>query len=223
MKQLKLEVGKTYRNRKGEEVKIVRMGNRGWDYWDGSNGEWYYEGGKWSYVAEGHPKDLIEEVPGPTRHTFDIPDGVKKVTVEQVGNRIVVEMVPEERKEPKPGDVMINIHGNVYIFKEVVGMDVHKCYAWAGEGGRLTLESLCFCGHPATPEEAQPLWDALKKAGKRWNPETMQVEEIPEKEQIEEFLKAYADGVIWSREQLRWLMESYLKYKEGEKCTNTNI
>src|SRR5678816_1007494 len=50
--------------------------------------------------------DLIEEVEEvtKTRHTFSIPDGVKKVTVEQVGNRIVVEMVPED-KDPEPVDV----------------------------------------------------------------------------------------------------------------------
>jgi hypothetical protein len=218
MKTLKLEVGKTYRSRKGEEVKIVRKIESIWAF-VGDNEESYNEQGRYYSANWASPYDLIaevEEVPE-TSHTFDIPDGVKKVTVGQVGNRIVVEMVPEEVKGPKPGDVMINIHGNVYIFKEVVGSDVHKCYAWAGEGGRLTLESLCFCGHPATPEEAQLLWDALKKAGKRWNAETMQVEEIPEKEQIEEFLKAYADGVIWSREQLRWLIENYLKHKEGEK------
>ena len=215
MKTLKLEVGKTYKSREGEEVKIVRMGNKGWDYWEGSNGEWYYEGGRWSYVAEEHPKDLIEEIPSePTRHTFDIPDGVKKVTVEQVGNRIVVEMVPE--KEPKPGDLMINNSGNVYIFKEVVDNFKHKHYVWVSESGRLSIGGFCDSGRPATPEEAQPLWDALKKAGKRWNPETMQVEEIPEKEQIDKFLESYADGVMWSREQVRWLMESYLKYKEGE-------
>jgi len=103
MKTLKLQVGKTYRSREGEEVKIVGMGNKGWDYWEGSNGEWYYEGGKWSCVTKEHPEDLIEEVTEPTRHTFDVPDGVKKVTVEQVGNRIVVEMALE--KEPKPGDI----------------------------------------------------------------------------------------------------------------------
>ena len=217
MKTLKLQVGKTYRNREGEEVRILRMGNRGWDYWEGSNGEWYYEGGKWSYVAEEHPKDLIEEVPEPTRHTFAIPDGVKKVTVEQVGNRIVVEMVPE--KEPKPGDVMINKHGSVYIFKSVADNgELHYHSAWLGEDGYLsTGRSWCISGRPATPEEAQPLWDALKKAGKRWNPETMQVEEITEKEKIEKFLESFADGAIWSREQLRWLIENYLKHREGGK------
>src|SRR5690606_10974983 len=134
MKTLKLEVGKTYRSRKDEEVKIVRKNNKGWVYWEGSNGGWYYEGGKGSFAAEERPDDLIEEVPE-TRHTFAIPDGVKKITVSQVGNCIVVEMLPEE---------------------------------------------------------------------------------IPEKEQIDKFLEAYADGVIWSREQLRWLIENYLKQREGE-------
>ena len=221
MKTLKLQVGKTYRNRKGEEVKIIGKNNKCWYPYQGDNGYWYMENGKWDNYCTRHPENLVAEVTisnakvETTHRTFEIPDGMKIVTVEQIGDRIIIEMRP--KKEPKPGDVMINIHGNVYIFKEVVGMDVHKCYAWAGEGGRLTVESLCFCGRPATPEEAQPLWDALKKAGKRWNPETMQVEDVPEKEQIDKFLKAYADGVMWSREQLRWLIEYYLKHRESEK------
>jgi hypothetical protein len=72
----------------------------------GDNEESYNEQGRYYSASSDSPEDLIEEVeelPG-TRHTFDIPDGVKKVTVEQVGNRIVVEMVPEE-VELKPGDI----------------------------------------------------------------------------------------------------------------------
>jgi hypothetical protein len=61
------------------------------------------------------------------------------------------------------------------------------------------------------------LWDALKKAGKRWNPEAMQVEEMTEKEKIEKFIEGYADGVKWSHKQLRWLIEDYLKHREGKK------
>ena len=218
METLKLQVGKTYRNRKGEEVKIVKNENGGEYIYKGSNSQWYTEGGRFNCQSQESPYDLIEEVPEPTRHTFAIPDGVKKVTVEQHGNRIVVEMVPEERKEPKPGDVLVNTGGSVYIFKEVkYNGESHNYFAWLGSSGRLAYNNVALPGRPATPEEAQPLWDALKKAGKRWNPETMQVEEIPEKEKIEKFLERYADGVIWSREQLRWLIEDYLKHKEGEK------
>ena len=224
METLKLQVGKTYRNRKGEEVKIIGTKDSMWPF-SGDNEESYDEQGRYYSASSDSPEDLIEEVEEvpEIRHTFSIPNGVKKVTVEQVGNRIVVEMVPEEvemmpGKEPKPGDVMINIHGNVYIFKEVVGQDVHKCYAWAGEGGRLTIGSLCFCGRPATPEEAQPLWDALEKAGKRWNPETMQVEEITEADRIREWAEEHlSDGYFYTRQGIAEIIETYLKHREGDK------
>ena len=114
---------------------------------------------------------------------------------------------------PKPGDVMINRHGGVYIFKEFFGSGDHKHYAWLGKDGRLTYNSLAVHGRPATTEEAQPLFDALKKAGKRWNAETMKVEDVPERERIMEFLKGCAIDTTW----IYWLTEGYLKYKEGEK------
>jgi len=228
MKQLKLEVGKTYRNRNGEEVKIVRKIDSIWAF-VGDNEESYNEQGRYYSANWSSPYDLIEEVPE-TRHTFDIPDGVKKVTVKQVGNKIVLETVPDV-KEPKPGDVMINDFGSVYIFKAFQqllnraksvrdGGESHSYFAWLGDGyqsGRLSINGVCEPGRHATPEEAQPLWDALKKAGKRWNPETMEVEEITEKEKIENFLESYADGVMWSREQVRCLIEDYLKHREGGK------
>src|SRR5690554_4152685 len=98
MKQIKLEVGKTYRNRNGIEVKIIKKSIGSYPY-RGANGSWYAESGRFDYSTE-DPRDLIEEVPETrhtfglvanaltaTRYTFDIPEGVKKVTVEQVGNR----------------------------------------------------------------------------------------------------------------------------------------
>src|SRR5690554_5718680 len=105
MSKIKLEVGKTYRNRNGEEVKIVEKDSGHKYAYLGNSGKWYTENGRCGSVTT-TPFDLIEEVPTKTRHTFTIPDGAKEVTVEHVGNRIVVEMVPE--KEPKPGDVMVN-------------------------------------------------------------------------------------------------------------------
>jgi hypothetical protein len=68
MKTLKLQVGKTYRSREGEEVKIVRKNNKNVFPYQGSNGRWYAENGKWGYFPNEHPEDLIEEVPSePTR------------------------------------------------------------------------------------------------------------------------------------------------------------
>lgn len=62
MKTLKLEVGKTYRNRKGEEVRIVENNNKGIYPCRGDNGEWYAENGRYFYHLEETPRDLIEEV-----------------------------------------------------------------------------------------------------------------------------------------------------------------
>jgi hypothetical protein len=64
MKTLKLQVGKIYRSREGEEVKIVRKNNKNVFPYQGSNGRWYAENGKWGYFPNEHPEDLIEEVEG---------------------------------------------------------------------------------------------------------------------------------------------------------------
>src|SRR5690554_1537731 len=214
MSKIKLEVGKTYRSRNGEEVRIVAKNNGARYPYRGDDDEWYAESGRYEYVTEG-PKDLIEEVGSP-RHTFDIPDGVKLVTVEQVGNRIVVEMVPEDVETPKPGDVMVNTYGSVYIFKSIgVGIG-HIYFALLGSRGRLDYNNVAIPGRPATPEEAKPLFDALKKAGKRWNAETMQVEDVPESEHIMDYLKDYENNVKWNHEQLCWLIEQYLRHKEAK-------
>src|SRR5690554_2295585 len=215
MKQIKLQVGKTYRNREGEEVKITSCDGGYYHPYQGSNGGWYAESGKWNYFSKEDPEDLIEEV-SETRHTFDIPDGVKKVTVEQVGNRIVVEMVPED-VEPKPGDVMVNKWGSVYIFKEFLNYGKHGHFVLLGETGRLSIGSMCTPGRPATPEEAQPLWDALKKAGKRWNPETMQVEGIPEIDRIREWVWANLKSDLYDKSYIAEAIEGYLNRKEDKK------
>lgn len=217
MKTLKLEVGKTYRSREGKEVRIIEKGGEVEYSYEGSDGEWYTENGKWSYGYEEHPNDLIEEVEEvpETRHTFAIPDGVKEITLDYFGNRIVVEMVPE--KEPKPGDVMINDWGGVYILKEVKSDDTHMYFVMLGKNGHLFSWSSCFSGRPATTEEAQPLFDALKKAGKRWNAETMQVEEIPESTRILEWVEEHLNDGIYSQQGIAEVIGHYLKQKEGVK------
>ena len=221
MKQIKLEVGKTYRSREGNEVKIIENDGIVEYSYEGSDGEWYTENGKWSYVSEEHPKDLIEdveEVPSETRHTFAIPDGVKKVTVEQVGNRIVVEMVPEE-VEPKAemlkkGDVVFE-DGRIMIVKMHPNFYHAMFYPNYGKlciNGQYGIPFTTAAFRPATPEEAQPLWDALRKAGKKWNAETMQVEDVSEIDRIREWVEEHLD-----EEDIAEAIEAYLKYREGEK------
>ena len=62
MSEIKLQVGKTYRNRKGEKVKIVGKDREGKFPYTGSDGEWYTERGRFLLYGEISSRDLIEEV-----------------------------------------------------------------------------------------------------------------------------------------------------------------
>lgn len=50
MSKIKLEVGKTYRSRKGEEVRIVKKDVGQYAY-NGSDGEWYTESGRFTMIG----------------------------------------------------------------------------------------------------------------------------------------------------------------------------
>lgn len=232
MSEIKLEVGKTYINRKGEEVGIVSKGNAA-DYpYRGSNGELYAESGRFDLDVGESEYDLIEEVPEPlyafitpdnmkNRYSFAIPEGATRLTVEQVSNRIIVEMVPEKAPKPrfKEGDIvfedgrimMVKRHPNLY--HALIHGSPDRLHVNGSYGIPFTSEAFRL----ATPEEAQPLFDALKKAGKRWNAETMQVEDVPEIERIREWVWANLKSDLYDKSCIAEAIEAYLKYKEGEK------
>lgn len=73
-KKLQLEVGKTYRNRKGKEVKIVEKCVVGEFPCKGNNDEWYTERGRWwGRFGTDNPEDLIYEVTDPILQFFTYP------------------------------------------------------------------------------------------------------------------------------------------------------
>lgn len=117
------------------------------------------------------------------KETFPIPAGCKVVTIEQVGNQIVVRFEPEFKR----GDVLImKKHNVICVFNEFKGEDSFTEIVGLLEDGRLTFFNenefdLVSGFRHATPEEAQQLWDALAKDRKRWNPEKMKIEEIEKK------------------------------------------
>ena len=118
------------------------------------------------------------------KQTFTIPIGCLVISMEQVGNRIITTFEPEFKK----GDVIYCEDNDgfnwVFILKEKINGEVNYYtyfYIFTSAG---MIVSNGGCRYPertfrhATPEEAQRLWDALAEEGKRWNPETMQAEEI---------------------------------------------
>ena len=64
MSKIKLEIGKTYRNWRGEDVTIVEYDGDSGDLhrYKGSNGQWYTKDGRFNYFLEDSLYDLVEEV-----------------------------------------------------------------------------------------------------------------------------------------------------------------
>lgn len=112
----------------------------------------------------------------------DVPDGFVLDKIETEGETIVAFVKEKERF--KRGDV-ISGDGWVCIFK-YAGVYNEAWYFACLEVNTedLYITNKLHCGYIedftrlATPSEAQLLFDALAKEGKKWNPETLQIEEI---------------------------------------------
>lgn len=122
------------------------------------------------------------------KQTFTIPEGCKAITMEIIDNTIVTTFEPQFKK----GDVIYCEDKDgfswVFVLKEKTNREPnpYDYFCVVTSIGEIATDDRCR--HPervfrhATPEEAQRLWEALAKEGKRWNHETMQVEEIKKKQ-----------------------------------------
>ena len=118
------------------------------------------------------------------KQTYPIPDGCKAITMEIIDNTIVTTFEPQFKRgdaiycEDKDG------FSWVFILKEKTNGEYNPYEYFCCVTSTHNIYIDGFSKHPervfrhSTPEEAQRLWDALAKEGKRWNPETMEVEEI---------------------------------------------
>ena len=184
MKQLKLEVGKTYLNREGKRVKIVEnTGDKRFPF-DGDNYHSYTLDGHWMHGGDSE-LDLIADAPiaQPEKRTFKIPENTREISVSETDGRIVIEFVPEV-PEFTEGDIVCGEAGNPYILKNMDAPVGDRYYAWT-RGGHVSYGGCGGYTGPAvrlaTPAEAQQLFDALAKDGKRWNPDTLEIEELTER------------------------------------------
>jgi hypothetical protein len=95
---------------------------------------------------------------------------------------------PSWCEKVSPGDVMKTKMGSLFIFKEMkngrlfdyafYNPSIHFCNPFA----YFVINDISFCAQGlrhATSEEAQELFDALAKEGKRWNAEKMCIEDMP--------------------------------------------
>lgn len=121
-----------------------------------------------------------------------IPDGCTSVTVKVDGESVITEFeLQEGGYKPQDGDIVAyrfnRANLNIGIFHECVpdpeGNSLHKDYVTiGGDSGELIFGDKTFIHdylRPATETEKQRLFDALAKAGKRWNAEKKRVEDLP--------------------------------------------
>lgn len=96
MKNLKLEVGKTYLTRHGENVKIVGDNGHEMFPFEGDNCLSYTLDGHWDFERDS-VFDLIAEAPAADteKRTFKIPENTREISVNETDGRIVIEFVPE--------------------------------------------------------------------------------------------------------------------------------
>ena len=108
---------------------------------------------------------------------IQVPDGCSAKIEQQDGFLFVV--FEPEKYEPKDGDIIAFGIKAIGIFKEYDSVG-HTDYAVLVNSLRFNESGWVKDNmRPATDSEKQRLFDALAKEGKRWNPETKQIEDLP--------------------------------------------
>lgn len=119
-----------------------------------------------------------------------------KCIEEKLGGKLNLETleIEQPKREFKDGDIVTlkipNLKKNIRIFKEVVNKKMHENHYYVGfnfdDDGRpiqIFKDYYAYTDNdrPATDSEKQQLFSALAKEGKRWNPDTKQIEDLPKK------------------------------------------
>lgn len=81
------------------------------------------------------------------------------------------------------GDILVNILGNIYIYKPVSTVNFCGSYASVNSNGVFISQYTSFLkdsSRYATEEEKQKLFDAIKANGYKWNEETKTLEKLVE-------------------------------------------
>lgn len=155
---------------------------------------------------------------------LDIPDGLVLEKIEAEGDNIVAFV--KEKGNFKRGGTLYHDTGNlkyVIIFSHIDHNDEKWGYCYFELGGRLSnrfgyLYRNCATKELrlATPSEAQQLFDALAKEGKKWNPETLQIEDIEKDIFVPECVGIYrlSDRATTSHDNGDGLYISFNEYKQ---------
>lgn len=141
------------------------------------------------------------------KQTFNIPAGCTVGSIEQDGDKVIIEFKSEYT--PKRGDVCVmttDTGQEVIILVDYVLGNKIRTFAefWKGDNSLYINDEITTFAHetfrPATKGEKQLLFSKLKEKGKRFNPDKMCIEDdvwTPEYGEKYYFLIGY--GMIVSR------------------------
>ena len=155
-----------------------------------------FEGKHWTCVSIKRYISYLDAQNTQDYHIEDDKDAAQtyiNTTEERFGGKLNLETLEiEKQPEFKDGDIVVvdknkemNLAKIIAIYNDgdILGFN---SYAYLN----VSLEKLNFCSEVlvcgrtprlASEEENQQLFDALAKEGKRWNPDTKQIEDLPKK------------------------------------------
>lgn len=150
---------------------------------------------------------------------------------ERLGGKLNLETLEIEQPKPefKDGDI-ITIEDTEYkaiIIYKSNGECMFRSYAvidncYKKLGIDKIVNALGRCTRLATNSEKQQLFSALEKEGKRWNPDTKQIEDLPKKCEFKTFDKVLVRDVY----DRKWHIDFFSYYDENSKypyhCLRTN-
>jgi hypothetical protein len=110
------------------------------------------------------------------KNTYKIPEGCTSISIEQIGNKIVTEFKTGFKK----GDILVASIESEFIY---ISGGSDKVIFMIDKGEKYVQSETCIDKYYhnirlATQPEKQLLFDALAKAGKQWNAETLQIEDL---------------------------------------------
>lgn len=142
------------------------------------------------------------------------------ILLARYGEKVKFSKPKTKHPEFKDGDIVFS-EGNreIAIFKRT-HKDTYDFYACLSDGGTICYDifSTDMNLRPATDSEKQQLFGVLAKEGKKWNPTTKQIEDLPKKYEFKAFDKVLVRDTkdeVWTPNFFSNLGREWDEYKYG--------
>ena len=196
-----------------------------------------FEGKHWAGVSVKRYISCLDAQDTQDYHIEDDKNAAKtyiNTVEERLGGKLNLETLEiEKQPEFKDGDIVhipaYDITDEAIFIAKVRADGVLHSYIYMSKDSMIPLVESSFsvsgCLNSlrlATENERQQLFSALEKMGKRWNPDTKQIEDLPKKCEFKTFDKVLVRNAYYSK----WSID-FFSYYDGNssypyRCLRTN-